>query len=75
MARIYPSPIVTGEHKRIMVYSHDAFGLGNVRRMLTICQYLLESIPNVSNISSPLTVFSTMDVPNAVVILEGQPRS
>jgi predicted glycosyltransferase len=33
---------------RIMVYSHDAFGLGNIRRMLAICEYLLEAIPNLS---------------------------
>lgn len=31
-----------------MVYSHDAFGLGNIRRMLTICEYLLKFIPNLS---------------------------
>ncbi|MEL7357313.1 MAG: glycosyltransferase [Cyanobacteria bacterium J06560_6] len=28
---------------RIMVYSHDAFGLGNLRRMLAICEHLLGS--------------------------------
>lgn len=33
---------------KIMVYSHDAFGLGNIRRMLAICEYLLEAMPNVS---------------------------
>ena len=33
---------------RLMVYSHDAFGLGNIRRMLTICEYLLRTLPNVS---------------------------
>ncbi|MEM1241196.1 MAG: glycosyltransferase [Cyanobacteria bacterium P01_H01_bin.26] len=33
---------------KLMVYSHDAFGLGNIRRMLTICQYLLRTLPNVS---------------------------
>lgn len=31
-----------------MVYSHDAYGLGNIRRMLAICQYLLEHIPHLS---------------------------
>jgi predicted glycosyltransferase len=31
-----------------MVYSHDAFGLGNIRRMLAICQYLLKVFPKVS---------------------------
>ncbi|MEM9087696.1 MAG: glycosyltransferase [Cyanobacteria bacterium P01_F01_bin.53] len=33
---------------RIMVYSHDAFGLGNLRRMLAICEHLLSSWPNLS---------------------------
>ncbi|MGD1932153.1 MAG: glycosyltransferase family protein [Leptolyngbyaceae cyanobacterium] len=33
---------------RLMVYSHDAFGLGNIRRMVAICDYLLKAIPNVS---------------------------
>jgi predicted glycosyltransferase len=33
---------------RLIVYSHDAFGLGNIRRMLAICKYLLKSIPKVS---------------------------
>lgn len=31
-----------------MVYSHDTFGLGNIRRMLAICKYLLDSIPKLS---------------------------
>ncbi|MDJ0589401.1 MAG: glycosyltransferase [Pleurocapsa sp. MO_226.B13] len=48
MARIHPSSITTGEYRRIMVYSHDAFGLGNIRRMLAICKYLLKYIPNLS---------------------------
>ncbi|KST67932.1 glycosyltransferase family protein [Mastigocoleus testarum] len=33
---------------RLMVYSHDTFGLGNIRRMLAICKYLLDSIPDIS---------------------------
>ncbi len=33
---------------RIIVYSHDAFGLGNIRRMLAICQHLLTTIPKLS---------------------------
>ncbi|MEM7725398.1 MAG: glycosyltransferase [Cyanobacteria bacterium P01_A01_bin.45] len=33
---------------RLMVYSHDTFGLGNIRRMLAICEYLLEEIPRLS---------------------------
>ncbi|MEO1792559.1 MAG: glycosyltransferase [Cyanobacteria bacterium J06629_19] len=31
-----------------MVYSHDAFGLGNLRRMLAICEHLLTRWPNLS---------------------------
>lgn len=34
--------------KRIMVYSHDTFGLGNLRRMLSICRHLIDSLPDVS---------------------------
>jgi predicted glycosyltransferase len=48
MARILPSTITTGKYQRIMVYSHDAYGLGNLSRMLAICKYLLKSIPNLS---------------------------
>ena len=33
---------------RIMVYSHDTFGLGNIRRMLAICAHLQRSIPDLS---------------------------
>ncbi|MEB3213484.1 MAG: glycosyltransferase [Leptolyngbyaceae bacterium] len=33
---------------KLMVYSHDAFGLGNIRRMLAICDYLLRAIPDLS---------------------------
>ncbi|HHJ38668.1 MAG: hypothetical protein AXA67_05890 [Methylothermaceae bacteria B42] len=33
---------------RIAVYSHDTFGLGNIRRMLAICQYLLDNNPHFS---------------------------
>lgn len=33
---------------RIMVYSHDAYGLGNIRRMLSVCEYLLKAIPKLS---------------------------
>ncbi|WP_019505738.1 glycosyltransferase family protein [Pleurocapsa sp. PCC 7319] len=48
MAHVFNSSITIGEYKKIMVYSHDSYGLGNIRRMLAICQYLLKSIPNVS---------------------------
>ena len=33
---------------RLLVYSHDAFGLGNIRRMLAICEHLLSEIPELS---------------------------
>jgi predicted glycosyltransferase len=33
---------------KLMIYSHDAFGLGNIRRMLAICKGLLDNLPNVS---------------------------
>ena len=33
---------------RLMVYSHDTFGLGNIRRMLAICAHLRTSIPDLS---------------------------
>ncbi|WP_045224360.1 glycosyltransferase family protein [Methyloterricola oryzae] len=36
------------QQKRIIVYSHDTFGLGNIRRMLVIAQALVDSDPNVS---------------------------
>jgi predicted glycosyltransferase len=34
--------------KRILIYSHDTFGLGNIRRMLEIARHLVESSPQVS---------------------------
>ena len=33
---------------RLMVYSHDSFGLGNISRMLAICKHLLDAIPRLS---------------------------
>ena len=33
---------------RLLVYSHDAFGLGNLRRTLKICDQLAKEIPNLS---------------------------
>ncbi|MEO0406893.1 MAG: glycosyltransferase [Cyanobacteria bacterium P01_A01_bin.135] len=33
---------------KLMVYSHDAFGLGNIRRMVAICSYLLDAMPGLS---------------------------
>ncbi|MDH3694000.1 MAG: response regulator [Gammaproteobacteria bacterium] len=34
--------------QRILMYSHDTFGLGNIRRMLTIATDLVESSENIS---------------------------
>lgn len=33
---------------RLMVYSHDGFGLGNIRRMLAICEHLLNNLPDLA---------------------------
>lgn len=33
---------------KLIVYSHDAFGLGNIRRMLAICQYIIKAYPEAS---------------------------
>ena len=33
---------------RLIVYSHDAFGLGNIRRMLAICHYVTKVYPEAS---------------------------
>ena len=47
-------PELDGSHRRtegmlrLMVYSHDSFGLGNIRRMLAICEHLHASIRGVS---------------------------
>jgi predicted glycosyltransferase len=34
--------------RRLLVYSHDAYGLGNIRRMLAICEHLLSEISELS---------------------------
>ena len=34
--------------KRVLIYSHDTFGLGNIRRMLEIARHLVQSSPEVS---------------------------
>jgi predicted glycosyltransferase len=33
--------------RRLLVYSHDTYGLGNIRRMLAICEHLLVSHPDL----------------------------
>ena len=48
MSPTYSRSITKGEYRKIMVYSHDAYGLGNIRRMLAICKHLLKSNPNLS---------------------------
>lgn len=34
--------------KRVLVYSHDTFGLGNIRRMLEIARHLVDNEPDLS---------------------------
>lgn len=34
--------------KRVLIYSHDTFGLGNIRRMLEVARHLVESSSRVS---------------------------
>jgi predicted glycosyltransferase len=34
--------------KKLLVYSHDTYGIGNIRRMLAICRHLIEVIPDLS---------------------------
>ncbi len=40
--------MVNANTKRVVFYSHDTFGLGNIRRTLSICQFLMKSIPDLS---------------------------
>ena len=34
--------------KRVLIYSHDTFGLGNIRRMLEVARHVVQSSPEVS---------------------------
>ena len=34
--------------KRLLFYSHDTYGLGNIRRTMSICKFLMSSIPDLS---------------------------
>ncbi|THJ20946.1 MAG: hypothetical protein CAF44_010345, partial [Nitrospira sp. CG24D] len=34
--------------KRLLIYSHDTFGLGNIRRIMNIATYLHRAIPDIS---------------------------
>lgn len=33
---------------KLLIYSHDAYGLGNIRRMLAICDHLLSTVADLS---------------------------
>jgi len=35
---------------RLMIYSHDTFGLGNIRRILALCKHVQESCPDISTL-------------------------
>ncbi|HEX6362456.1 MAG TPA: glycosyltransferase [Albitalea sp.] len=41
-------PPAVAAMKRVLVYSHDTFGLGNIRRMLEVARHLVQSSPDVS---------------------------
>jgi predicted glycosyltransferase len=34
--------------KKLLIYSHDTFGLGNIRRIMNIATYLRQAVPNLS---------------------------
>jgi predicted glycosyltransferase len=34
--------------RKLLVYSHDTFGMGNIRRMLALSEYLIDTIPDLS---------------------------
>ncbi len=59
--------MATHQQHRILIYSHDAYGLGNIRRTLSICRQLTNHIPNVSILlltGSP--VIQSMRIPQNV---------
>lgn len=33
---------------RMVAYSHDTYGLGNIRRMLAVCNYLVDAVPDLA---------------------------
>src|SRR5579875_1308365 len=39
---------VRGDHKRVLIYSHDSFGLGHLRRCRAIAHALVEADPAIS---------------------------
>lgn len=47
-SRIRGEPRVSTSTKRILIYSHDTVGLGNIRRALAIANHLVEANPYVT---------------------------
>jgi predicted glycosyltransferase len=43
-----PRNAKAGPVKRVLIYSHDTFGLGNIRRMLEVARHLVQTSPEVS---------------------------
>lgn len=37
-----------GHMKKMIFYSHDTYGLGNLRRTMSICQYLMDTLSDLS---------------------------
>ncbi len=57
--------------KRLLVYSHDTYGLGNIRRMLSICTYLIKHFRDLSILvisSSPM--IHALRIPNRLDYLK-----
>ncbi|RMD99339.1 MAG: glycosyltransferase, partial [Calditrichaeota bacterium] len=58
---------MTWQNHKILIYSHDAYGMGNIRRTLAICNYLSANLPNLSILiltGSP--VIHTLRIPKNV---------
>ncbi|MEO0852457.1 MAG: glycosyltransferase, partial [Cyanobacteria bacterium J06648_11] len=48
--RLSASHVLSTQERRamkLMVYSHDTYGLGNLRRMLAICEHLSNTLPDL----------------------------
>ncbi len=57
--------------KRLLVYSHDTYGLGNIRRMLSICTYLTKHFQDLSILvisSSPM--IHALQIPDRIDYLK-----
>ena len=57
--------------KKILVYSHDTFGLGNIRRMLVIVQKIAESIEAVSILAVSGASMILLESPNSQCLATG----